>query len=350
MPIEQALLEAVRGTVTAPAGCGKTHAIAAALRQQQTKRPTLVLTHTNAGVSALRQRFQRLRVATQSYRVSTIDGFAKRMAGMFRQRSGIDPRSLDLLNPGADYPAIQNAAIHLLEAHHLDDALAATYGRLIVDEYQDCSLAQHRIVMALSTALPTCVLGDPMQAIFGFANRLVNWQTDVLANYPSIGELDVPHRWINAQAEDLGRWLLEVRRILEAGGKIDVRTLPARVEYVPTAPGQDDLRRQTAIRSRSVTREGSVLLIGDARNVGGRHLLASQTPGATVVETVDLRDLSIRPRLYRRGRSRDGATAELLLYVDDKPFGRKHPRPFELSAFRTCQKSCYGYRGSASCV
>ncbi len=53
------LLEISRGTVVAPAGCGKTHLIADALSRHTGTKPILVLTHTNAGVAALRGRLER---------------------------------------------------------------------------------------------------------------------------------------------------------------------------------------------------------------------------------------------------------------------------------------------------
>jgi DNA helicase-2/ATP-dependent DNA helicase PcrA len=52
------LLAISRGTVTAPAGCGKTHLIAEALTRHGSGKPILVLTHTNAGVVALRGRLE----------------------------------------------------------------------------------------------------------------------------------------------------------------------------------------------------------------------------------------------------------------------------------------------------
>lgn len=298
MSIEEDLLAVHRGSVTAPAGCGKTHLIATALHQHHGRLPVLVLTHTNAGVSALRLRLNNMGVPASAYRVATIDGFAKRLAATFPHRSAINLQVLELVNPRVDYPAIRAAAITALEGRHLDGVLSATYSRLLVDEYQDCSLTQHRIVSNLAWALPVCVLGDPMQAIFGFAERLVDWHADVLPNYPSIGELNTTWRWINAGAADLGGWLLEVRRVLEGGQKIDLRSLPQRVEYVHVPPGQDDIRRQVALRARAETNRGSVLVIADSRNVTGRHQLASRIPGATVVETVDLRDLTSFGRLF----------------------------------------------------
>lgn len=292
MSIEEDLLVARRGAVTAPAGCGKTQLIADALRRHQGKLPALVLTHTNAGVGALTTRLQRLSVPSDRYRVSTIDGFAMRVAGKFPRRSGINPKVLLLTDKKADYPSIRNAAITLIQAHHLDDVIASTYSRLLVDEYQDCILPQHALIDGLAEVLPTCVLGDPMQAIFGFAGPIVDWQRNVLAMFPSIGQLDTPWRWINAGTRELGTWLLDTRRILEAGGSVDLRYAPAQVQTVILKPADAAAQRITAARTRAATANGSVLIIGDSMNIAGRHQVASQTPGATCVEAVDLKDLT----------------------------------------------------------
>lgn len=103
--------------------------------------------------------------------------------------------------------------------------LKASYAHLVVDEYQDCSVPQHHIVYFLSLILPTCVLGDPMQAIFGFrGNELADWDQQVCAHFPVVGELATPWRWRNAGAEALGQWLLEARRLLAAGQSVDLRS------------------------------------------------------------------------------------------------------------------------------
>ena len=128
-----------RGTVAAPAGCGKTHLIAEALTRHTGAKPILVLTHTNAGVAALRGRLDRAGVNPKAYQLSTIDGWAMRLISTFPARSAHDPILLKLHNPRADYPNIRVAAVNLLKAGHVNDVLAASYARLIVDEYQDCS-------------------------------------------------------------------------------------------------------------------------------------------------------------------------------------------------------------------
>ncbi|RJX32001.1 MAG: DNA helicase UvrD [Oxalobacter sp.] len=293
MPLELDIFATSRGTVTAPAGCGKTQLITDTLKRHTAKKPVLVLTHTNAGAGALRTRLQRADVTNSTYRVMTIDGFAMRLTGTFPMRSGLPPNILNLDNPGRDYPTIRGAAWRLLQAGHLSDILQATYSRLIVDEYQDCSLEQHAIVDWAAMVLPTCVLGDPMQAIFNFrGNQLVDWDTNVLTQFPAIGELQTPWRWRNAGTETLGHWLLDCRQKLAGGNAIDLRTSPDEVTWVELAAGTEEKQRIEAARTRAPNRDGTVLVIGDSVNAQGRHFMASKTPGAATVEPVDLKDLT----------------------------------------------------------
>lgn len=286
------LLAINRGTVTAPAGCGKTHLIAQALTTHNDTKPILVLTHTNAGVAALRERLDRYGVPSKSYRLSTIDGWAMRLISTFPTRSGHAPGLLELSNPGRDYLNIRVAAVNLIRAGHVSDILTASYSRLIVDEYQDCSVRQHAVVVSAAQTLPTCVLGDPMQAIFGFGGDvLAKWQEEVCAVFPLVAQLNTPWRWINAGAEPLGQWLLEVREKLLRNEPIDLRTAPAAVSWVELDGSKDHERRLMAARIRPPVDTGCVLIIGDSTNPNSQRQFASQTPGATTVEAVDLRDL-----------------------------------------------------------
>lgn len=281
-----------RGTITAPAGCGKTQLIADALKRHAGGKPVLVLTHTNAGVVALRNRLDKASVPTNSYRLSTIDGWAMRLITTFPERSGHDPAILTLAGRN-DYPAIREAAWILLKAGHINDILAASYAHLIVDEYQDCSMKQHAIVFYAARTLPTCVLGDPMQAIFGFGSDiLAKWDEHVCTHFPLAGELTTPWRWINAASEPLGRWLLDVRGKLIRGEPIDLLTAPAGVKWVQLdGTTADHQKHLEAGRVAAPTANGHVLIIGEATNPGSQRTFASQTPGAITVEAVDLRDL-----------------------------------------------------------
>lgn len=293
------LLAINRGSVTAPAGCGKTHLIADALTRHGGRKPILVLTHTNAGVVALRGRLDQAGVPAKAYRLLTIDGWAMRLIATFPARSGHSPNLLQLMQPRTDYPNIRMAAAKLLKAGHITDIMAASYARLIVDEYQDCSVKQHALVAYAAQTLPTCVLGDPMQAIFGFGgDDLANWDDDVSTYFPLAGELDIPWRWINAGAEPLGRWLLAVRGKLQRGEPVDLRTAPAGVTWVELDGSEDHQRRLRAARVRPPDGQGCVLIIGDSTNPDSQRQFASQTPGAITVEAVDLRDLVAFTRTF----------------------------------------------------
>lgn len=293
------LLAVDRGAVTAPAGCGKTHLIAKALTRHGGKKPILVLTHTNAGVVALRGRLDNAGVPSEVYRLSTIDGWAMRLISTFPQRSAHDTDLLKLVRPGIDYPNIRVAAAKLLNAGHVDDVLMSSYARLIVDEYQDCSIRQHAVVAFAARTLPTCVLGDPMQAIFGFGNDdLATWDEQVCGYFPLAGELATPWRWINSGAEPLGRWLLKVRGTLLRGEPVDLRTAPEGVTWVHLDGTNDHERRLEAARVRPPFADGRVLIIGDSMSPDSQRRFASQTPGAVTVEAVDLKDLVAFARLF----------------------------------------------------
>ena len=119
-----------------------------------------------------------------------------------------------------------------------------------------------------------------------------DWNTDVLVHFPLIGELSQPWRWTNAGTHEFGQWLLECRRVLQAGGGIDLRLVPAEVTWIQLQAATASQQRLTAAMTHAITPNGQVLVIGDSRNPSGRRKMASQTPGATTVESVDLADLT----------------------------------------------------------
>lgn len=285
------ILQARRGHVIAPAGCGKTELIAKTIAQADGK-PILVLTHTTAGVAALRQRLKRDRIPSSHYRLNTIAGWALNIISMFPERAGYyhDP----LQSP--DYLAVQNAVGALCASGNISSEIAATYSRVLVDEYQDCSASQHLITSGLANAIPTVVFGDPMQAIFGFSvnDPLPDWSTQVVQDFPELGRLQTAWRWKNAGAHDLGTWLLSVRGFLENNQQIDIRTLPARVAWHPLGADQAaNVGAQVSLQYRlmNANPDQTILIIGDSINAALRHDFASRTNGVGVVERVDFPDV-----------------------------------------------------------
>ncbi len=128
------LLEIDKGTITAPAGCGKTHLVAQAVAEHGAELPLLVLTHTNAGVAALRTRIGKLGVDLKKARIATLDGWSLKLINSFPIRSEIDPIHLLLNDPKRDYPAIREGALNIVLKGHVREILRASYSRQIVDE------------------------------------------------------------------------------------------------------------------------------------------------------------------------------------------------------------------------
>ena len=285
------LLAIERGTITAPAGCGKTHLIAHSLTRHAEKKPALILTHTNAGVAALRRKLDAFSVPHASYRLSTLDGWAMRLVSMFPAHCECDPESLGLEQVRPNYAAIREGAFKLLSGEHIHDILKASYCRLIVDEYQDCQTVQHEIICHASNALPTCVLGDPLQAIFDFGGALAHWEDHVCSFFPLAEELSTPWRWKNASEEKFGMWLLDVRQKLIGGDDVDLGSAHPNVRWIKLNGSNDYEEKLKACQINPPNRDGTVLIIGDSMNPDSHHQFASQTPGAVAVENVDLRDL-----------------------------------------------------------
>ena len=284
------LLSIDKGCISAPAGCGKTHLISETLSRYQGEKPILVLTHTNAGVAALKKKLNEHKVPRQAYRLSTVDGWAIRLISTFPKRSNLDPEILDLKKPRRDYSAIKAHALELLNKKHVDDVIQASYDRIFVDEYQDCMKPQHDIVVALSQLLPTCVFGDELQCIFGWSGPNVDWDTEVLRDFPLICELDIPYRWNNVGCDALGQWLLDIRPQLKSGSSIDLNDSPAEVEWLQISGPRDAENLLKAARSKSPSKGGSVMIICSGMNKKRQQQVARHTPGAVVVENVDLTD------------------------------------------------------------
>lgn len=210
-----------RGSVTAPAGFGKTQVIADTIAQHREHR-FLVLTHTNAGVRALHDRITKVG-AHRSAQIDTISGLALRLARAFPTAVGWS--EVD----GIDHTAVTAAAQIIVRRPTVRRALLHGYDQIIVDEYQDCSMTQHRIVSHLADHVPTVVLGDPLQAIFDFdaEDPLISW-SEVLSTFPHAGSLSTPHRWTDTNPQ-LGHWLKSIREPLSHGHPVQLPTSGVRV-------------------------------------------------------------------------------------------------------------------------
>jgi DNA helicase-2/ATP-dependent DNA helicase PcrA len=165
----RALGESVTGYVIAPAGCGKTEAIVRAVKSYCAGKQ-LVLTHTHAGVGALRKRFKDNDVSSESYHLETISGWTLSWVRHYPQLSGFTGALPVPKN--SEWPSIYVAAANLLNNPFVQWVVKNSYAGIIVDEYQDCTLQMHNLILKLKAILACRVLGDPLQAIFGFNEPL----------------------------------------------------------------------------------------------------------------------------------------------------------------------------------
>ena len=235
------------GYVVAPAGYGKTHLIAESTARGAGRQ--LILTHTYAGVNALRRKMRALGVSDKFYRIDTIASWALRLSLSYQRTSGWD---IERPEDNDQWSALYDACAHLLDHEFVRRIVRVSYDGLYVDEYQDCSTAQHSIVLTLARDIPARVLGDPLQGIFDFAGQdPVDWTRDVETNFECLGLLDIPHRWIQAGTGDLGAWLNEVRQCLQQGRPIDLnRGRPHTVRFVQTNADPQALLRSQASTCR----------------------------------------------------------------------------------------------------
>src|SRR6266511_917508 len=273
------LAAAPRAYLVAAAGCGKTETIAKAAGVRAEGRQ-LILTHTHAGVKALKDRLRRVEAPRGKVRVDTIAGFALRYALGFPRRSQVPTAEP---SRAEEWQAIYASGRRVLEARVGRRILAESFSALYVDEYQDCTTDQHGLILAIADVLPCKIVLDPLQGIFGFGGQtLVSVENDIDPSFDRLPDLSVPWRWRNANP-DLGEWLVSIRPDLEAGRSVDLGGAP--VEWDARAP-----QSQRAACLRVAGREGSVVAIGQW--AGDCHDIARRLGGAfTSMETIECSDL-----------------------------------------------------------
>ena len=301
------------GSVVAAAGCGKTEQIARATRHGEGRR--LILTHTHAGVDALRKRLKDNDVSSTRFAIDTIAGWCLRYAASYPARSG-----LTISEPKGEqgWTAVYMAAVKLLASGAVKRVLHASYCGVFVDEYQDCSDLQHQVVAALAATLPVCVFGDPLQAIFDFNGQAsVDWDTVVFPQFPRVRTLTKPHRWHKHGNTDMANWLEKVRPALETGRPIDFNQAPACVawEWLPDRAGPRQGKIVATCLS-AMSLDGNLVVIGDPTNLHGRALIAKKLAkqGFSNIEPIECKSLYAAARKLKAnsGIKRFDATLDFL--------------------------------------
>lgn len=156
----------------------------------------------------------------------------------------------------ADY---HRAATRAVGTKAVRRMLKVSYINLFIDEYQDCLAGQHELALALAMALPTAVFGDPLQSLFNFStNRPVDWDSDVLPNFPEVEVAHRPRRW-DPDHQALGAWLVGMRDDLLDELPVDLTSTPVRwVER------RDQLTYVNVCRS-ALNHDGTIAVLGQFR-------------------------------------------------------------------------------------
>lgn len=233
------LIQAKRAYLVAPAGCGKTHLIARAVARRKQGRD-LILTHTHAGVAALRKKCKELGASTSHHQVETIAGWALKFASAFPKTSRIctcTPRQNHQWNE------VYEAATRVISVPPIQEILRCSYAGVYVDEYQDCNYHQHELILKLADVLPCRILGDPLQGIFDF-DECIDWEKHVPSNFDALPEMGRYWRWEKSNPK-LGLFLKKTRELLQAGKDLDLRKWRA-VKWSESsdylAPSRESLR------------------------------------------------------------------------------------------------------------
>lgn len=230
--------------IVAPAGHGKTEMITDLVDKLPGEK--LILTHTNAGVDALQQRLNRKNITRDKYCLSTISSFCMKWCDAYPKTAGMDP-SVKMIDNGY-YPMVHAGAVRIFQNEWARRVIGSTYSCVIVDEYQDCVLMQHQIFIELNKTVPVYVLGDPLQAIFGFKEKLVSWKN---IGFDIIDIETYPWRWDKTNPA-LGKYLNDVRTQLLPG-------LEGQEVRLSTVPKQKAVQRI----STSALHDGSIIKLAN---------------------------------------------------------------------------------------
>lgn len=245
-----------KSMLIAPAGFGKTHTIATCLKNSQNKGKQLILTHTHAGIASIKEKIKKEGIPNSSFEVETITSFAQKYVLAFHTGNDLPDQEDSKLY----YPFIIEKANTLFKLKPIRQIISNTYNRLFVDEYQDCTISQHNLVLSLSELFPTHILGDPLQGIFGFnGEQLVDLNDEIAMKgfIDSKYEMDKPQRWLNGNNALLGADLKSIRELLIRKDSVDLTKYSSLEVHV----SNDIFKEKYSVILGLLTSEQSILVI-----------------------------------------------------------------------------------------
>lgn len=309
------MLASRRAFAVAAAGCGKTELLGQFVADPRSGRQ-LVLTHTHAGVAAIRKRLVDMRVPHEKFHLDTIAGWCLRCGAAYPGISGY----LAGAEADPDWKATYPGAEEVCRSSLGQRVIGASYDGVLIDEYQDCTTQMHAVVRAIGDCIPYRAVGDPLQTVFGFReDPCVPWDT-IRADFDVCDNALVePWRWRReGRNKELGEWLGTARQQLETNGRL-VISKDAPVTCVLHSGGGDAAAVwAAACRDARLSDESVIAILKKppqcrelAKRLGGRW---------PVVERFDDPDLL---QLGAKLADADGPTvvAELVSFVADRMTG-----------------------------
>lgn len=288
MTDSELLASSKRSYVIAPAGCGKTDLISRAVAEHSGGRE-LVLTHTHAGVDALRRRLKKMGAKPGAFHVGTIAGWALQYASAFPSTSGLGTNG-----PTLEWAKVYPAAANVLRTSWASAILKYSYSGVYVDEYQDCTVDQHQLILLLAELIPCRILGDPLQGIFRFGkNTPIDWETHVAPTFTSVLQPSIGWRWQGGY-EQFGAWLQTVRASLISNTPIDLKTAPSPfVRWCRLLPGKGSFitQLQACKDAAKICNHGEkvvVIMTWESQCLGIANRLS---PLYTPIETIECEQL-----------------------------------------------------------
>ena len=203
-----------KSLVIAPAGHGKTTLLTKCILRLQMYKNILILTHTHAGIASIKQKMSKEHIPLKNVCISTITGFAQHIAILFYGKNILEKQE-----DKKYFNDIQEKVLRIISLNGVLNIIKRTYSVIFVDEYQDCSIIQHKIIEKISSVMPTHLLGDPLQAIIRFNDEPVDFSKH-LNNFKEYNFLSIPWRWNNCGNKDLGESIIKMRKLLLSNSEI----------------------------------------------------------------------------------------------------------------------------------
>ncbi|MBB1476534.1 UvrD-helicase domain-containing protein [Shewanella sp. SG41-3] len=273
------------GYIIAPAGFGKTYLIAESIKYCEGRQ--LILTHTFAGIDSIKTKLANQNVPSSQYHIDTIASFALKWVRAYPASTAW---AINEPETAQDWESLYQKCTSLFTKSFVHKVFNSTYTGVFVDEYQDCSLVQHELVLKLLELKPTRLIGDPLQAIFDFGDGVVDWEKSIKPRFDKLGTLTVPWRWKLSGAEALGKWLFEIRdKIAEGKFPNAPRELQGFNHIHCDLDNAKDQKRLTEFRKQG-KEKGSCIVVypGSGEYKNKTHLLAKSLSGIfTSIEEVE---------------------------------------------------------------